>query len=62
MNFTSNYFSNVTCDCTFENSTVCHVTNMYDLVFLFFIYGIMHIFILYGEWNNASESSINTCL
>nr|CAN81779.1 hypothetical protein VITISV_034284 [Vitis vinifera] len=28
VNFTSNYFSNVTCDCTFENSTVCHVTNI----------------------------------
>ena len=37
MNFTDDYFSNVTCNCTFKSSTVCHVTNMYDLVFLFSI-------------------------
>ncbi|KAJ9671369.1 hypothetical protein PVL29_025188 [Vitis rotundifolia] len=28
VNFTSDFFSNVTCNCTFENSTVCHVTNI----------------------------------
>ncbi|KAL6311080.1 hypothetical protein AAG906_027153 [Vitis piasezkii] len=28
VNFTSQFFSNVTCNCTFENSTVCHVTNI----------------------------------
>lgn len=34
MKLTDDSYSNVTCDCQFENHTVCHVTNMYVLYLL----------------------------
>lgn len=37
--------SNVTCDCSFNNSTICHVTSMYDHVFLSFWYKNMCLYI-----------------
>ncbi|RVW59332.1 putative LRR receptor-like serine/threonine-protein kinase [Vitis vinifera] len=35
VNITSEIRSLVTCNCTFVNSTVCHVTNMYGFLFFF---------------------------
>lgn len=43
-NFTEgvrNVFSSVVCDCSFDNSTVCHVTHMYVLAILYAHY--LHI-------------------
>lgn len=37
-------YSNVTCDCSFVNNTVCHVTHMYALtLFLFKVFVIVHL-------------------
>lgn len=33
-------YSNVSCDCSFNNSSVCHVTHMYDPILIFSTFSV----------------------
>lgn len=38
--FGDNIYSNVNCDCSFNNNSVCHVTHMYDPILTFLIFSV----------------------